>query len=111
MSTPEQIPTSQAATPAVNQPPAPDFGDVLRRMLAVSDKVSDLIFSPGRPPQIELIGKLQPVHIPGLEKLTPAHTAGISKLIIGSHLRGGHHATAAQNLENYGSADLSFSAP
>jgi twitching motility protein PilT len=46
-------------------------------MLAVSDKVSDLIFSPGRPPQIELISKLQPVAIPGLDKLTPAHTLGI----------------------------------
>ena len=29
-------------------------------MLEVSDKVSDLIFSPGRPPQIELVSKLQP---------------------------------------------------
>jgi twitching motility protein PilT len=74
-------------------------------MLAVNDKVSDLIFSPGRPPQIELVGKLQPVAIPGLEKLTPAHTAGISKVIIGNH------QTASQNLEKYGSADLSFSAP
>ena len=88
-----------------------DFGEVLRRMLAVSDKVSDLIFSPGRPPQVELIGRLQPVHIPGLEKLTPAHTAGISKLIISSHLRAGHNAAAAQNLEQYGSADVSFSVP
>jgi twitching motility protein PilT len=74
-------------------------------MLSVNDKVSDLIFSPGRPPQIELVGKLQPVAIPGLEKLTPAHTAGISKVIIGNH------QTAAQNLEKFGSADLSFSAP
>ncbi len=74
-------------------------------MLAVSDKVSDLIFSPGRPPQIELVGKLQPVAIPGLEKLTPGHTAAIAKLIIGTHQQ------AAQNLEKYGSSDLSFSAP
>ncbi len=110
MSTPEQ-PTSQTPSPAANQTPLPDFGDVLRRMLAVSDKVSDLIFSPGRPPQVELIGKLQPVHIPGLEKLTPAHTAGIAKLIIGSNMRAGHNAASAQNLEQHGSADLSFSAP
>ena len=52
-------------------------------MLRASDKVSDLIFSPGRPPQVELAGKLVPVRIAGLEKLTPAHTAGIAKLIIG----------------------------
>src|SRR5947208_5381437 len=110
MSTPEQ-PIPQMPSPAVNPTPVPDFAEVLKRMLAVSDKVSDLIFSPGRPPQVELIGKLQPVHIPGLEKLTPAHTAGISKLIIGSHVRAGHNIAASQNLEQHGSADLSFSAP
>jgi twitching motility protein PilT len=74
-------------------------------MLSVSDKVSDLIFSPGRPPQVELAGKLQPVGISGLEKLTPAHTAGIAKLILGNH------QTAVESLEKTGSADLSFSAP
>jgi len=48
---------------------------VLQKMLAVSDKVSDLIFSPGRPPQIELVGKLQPVENTGLEKLSAPQTA------------------------------------
>jgi twitching motility protein PilT len=74
-------------------------------MLRASDKVSDLIFSPGRPPQIELGGKLVPVRIAGLEKLTPAHTAGIAKLIIGNQ------QVALDTLENTGSADLSFSVP
>jgi twitching motility protein PilT len=78
---------------------------VLREMLRASDKVSDLIFSPGRPPQVELSGKLIPVKIPGLEKLTPAHTAGIAKLIIGNQ------TAPAESLEKTGSADLSFSAP
>ncbi|MDQ1640398.1 MAG: twitching motility protein PilT [Pyrinomonadaceae bacterium] len=82
-----------------------NFIAVLRQMLKTSDKVSDLIFSPGRPPQIELSGKLQPVHVPGLEKLTPAHTAGMAKIIIGNH------ENAAESLEKSGSADLSFSAP
>jgi len=82
-----------------------NLGTVLQRMLAVSDKVSDLIFSPGRPPQIELVGKLQPVEIPGLEKLTPVQTAGIAKIIIGNH------EEPAQSLEKFGSADLSFSVP
>ncbi len=91
-------------TPATGAPP-PNLVGVLQRMLSVSDKVSDLIFSPGRPPQIELMGKLQPVMIPGLEKLLPQHTAGIAKVIIGTHQR------AAESLEKYGSADLSFSAP
>ena len=74
-------------------------------MLSASEKVSDLIFSPGRPPQIELAGKLQPVVIPGLEKLTPAHTAGIAKVIIGNQ------QTVLEILEKTGSADLSFSVP
>jgi twitching motility protein PilT len=74
-------------------------------MLSVNSKVSDLLFSPGRPPQIELVGKLQGVPIPGLEKLTPAHTAGIAKLLIGNHQQ------AAETLEKNGSADLSYSAP
>jgi twitching motility protein PilT len=74
-------------------------------MLRASDKVSDLIFSPGRPPQVELSGKLVPVRINGLEKLTPAHTAGIAKLIIGNQ------QAALESLEKTGSADISFSAP
>lgn len=82
-----------------------NFVAVLRQMLKTSDKVSDLIFSPGRPPQIELAGKLLPVSVPGLEKLTPAHTAGMAKIIIGNH------ESAAESLEKSGSADLSFSAP
>src|SRR6185436_19717078 len=89
-------------TPA---PPALNFVAVLREMLRASDKVSDLIFSPGRPPQVELAGKLVPVRIPGLEKLTPAHTAGIAKLIIGNQ------QSAVDSLEKTGSADVSFSAP
>lgn len=93
-------PNSQATTP-----PPLNFIGLLRQMLKTSDKVSDLIFSPGRPPQIELAGKLQPVSVPGLEKLTPAHTASMAKLIIGSH------NNANESLEKSGSADLSFSAP
>ncbi len=96
--------TSISNPPDGGSPP-PNFIVVLRQMLRASDKVSDLIFSPGRPPQVELSGKLQPVKIPGLEKLTPAHTAAIAKLIIGNH------ETAGESLEKTGSADLSFSAP
>ncbi|MEN3327338.1 MAG: twitching motility protein PilT [Acidobacteriota bacterium] len=98
----QQPPTSTTQTPA---PPALNFIAILREMLRASDKVSDLIFSPGRPPQVELAGKLVPVRVPGLDKLTPAHTAGIAKLIIGNQ------QSAVDSLETSGSADLSFSAP
>jgi twitching motility protein PilT len=98
-----ELSTTSDSAPA--GPPPPNFVAVLRQMLAVSDKVSDLIFSPGRPPQVELTGSLQPVRINGLEKLTPAHTAGIAKLILGNQ------EIAIENLEKTGSADLSFSVP
>ena len=91
--------------PPPTAPPPLNFVAVLRQMLKASDKVSDLIFSPGRPPQIELAGKLEPVRIPGLEKLVPQQTASIAKLIIGNH------ESANESIEKTGSADLSFSAP
>lgn len=82
-----------------------NFSQVIQQMLAVSNKISDLIFSPGRPPQVELIGKLTPVSIPGMETLTPAHTTAIAKALIGNH------KIAEESLEKNGSADLSFSLP
>jgi twitching motility protein PilT len=98
---------SAIAEPPIQQPAAAplNFANVLKQMLAVSDKVSDLIFSPGRPPQIELVGKLQPVAVPGLDKLTPAHTFGIAKIMIGEN------ASATESLDKFGSADISFSVP
>src|SRR5512141_3050231 len=99
---------------AVQEPPiqettaaaAPlNLAKVLQQMLGVSDKVSDLIFSPGRPPQVELVGKLQPVRVEGLEKLTPAQTFGIAKIMIGDN------ASAGESLDKFGSADISFSVP
>jgi twitching motility protein PilT len=104
MSTP-QAPIVTSQTSANAPVPPLNFINVLQRMLAMSDKVSDLLFSPGRPPQVELIGKLQGVPIPGLDKLLPVHTAAIAKLIIGTH------QGAAESLEKLGSADVSFSVP
>ena len=82
-----------------------NLAKILQQMLGVSDKVSDLIFSPGRPPQVELVGKLQPVPIAGVDKLSPAQTFGIAKLIIGDN------ESATESLDKFGSADLSFSVP
>jgi twitching motility protein PilT len=80
-----------------------NFSQAVQYMLSISDKVSDLIFSPGRPPQVELIGKLTPIKMPGLEMLTPAHTAAIAKALIGNN------KAAEESLQSYGSADISFS--
>src|SRR5213079_2589795 len=95
---------SNQETPTVA--PAPlNLAKILQQMLEVSDKVSDLIFSPGRPPQIELVGKLQPVHVAGIEKLSPAQTFGIAKIMIADN------ASATESLDKFGSADISFSLP
>ena len=101
MSTIQQPPIRETTASAAQL----NLAKVLRQMLSVSDKVSDLIFSPGRPPQVELLGKLQPVPIAGLEKLTPPQIWSIAKLIIGQQ------EMATQSLEKYGSADISFSLP
>ncbi|HVZ16177.1 MAG TPA: ATPase, T2SS/T4P/T4SS family, partial [Terriglobales bacterium] len=66
---------------------------------------SDLIFSPGRAPQVELHGHLTAVNIPGLPMLQPEHTEQIAKDLIGSD----EHA--AETLKRTGSCDLSYSLP
>src|SRR5881398_238479 len=102
MSTTLEKPNQESTTST----PAPlNFAKVLQQMLEVSDKVSDLIFSPGRPPQVELVGRLQPVQIAGVEKLSPAQTFGITKIMIADN------ASATESLDKFGSADISFSLP
>jgi twitching motility protein PilT len=101
MSAIQEPPAQETTAP----PAALNLAKVLQQMLEVSEKVSDLIFSPGRPPQVELVSKLQPVPVAGLEKLTPAQTYAIAKLIIGNH------ETSLESLEKFGSTDLSFGVP
>ncbi len=92
---------------ANGQPPvsqnAQAFHNVLRRMLAVDPKISDLIFSPGRPPQVELTGDLQGVPIPGLERLTPPQIKMMADLMLSGNEQG------LETLEKKGSADISYS--
>jgi twitching motility protein PilT len=66
---------------------------------------SDLVLSPGRPPQVELHGKLTKVEIEGLPMLLPEHTAQIAHDLVGSD----EYAAAA--LKRTGSCDLSYSLP
>jgi twitching motility protein PilT len=82
-----------------------NFNRMLVTMISVSDKVSDLIFSPGKPPQVELNSRLTPVQIPGLELLQPAHTETIARVVTHGN------RTATESLANHGSADLSYSIP
>ncbi len=74
---------------------------VLKTMLQVSTQISDLIFSPGRPPQVELRGQLIPVQIPGLQVLGPEDTQRIATDLIN------HNKQATTALRDLGSCDTS----
>ncbi|MGH9783935.1 MAG: type IV pilus twitching motility protein PilT [Terriglobia bacterium] len=101
-------PPPVAAAPPAAAPPrpaqaAPVTDSVLAAMLSVSKQVSDLLFSPGRPPQVELNGELAPVKVQGLPVLTPDITAQIAVDLIGKN------KTAVEKLRTEGSCDISYS--
>ena len=78
---------------------------ILEAMLKMSDRVSDLNFSVGRAPQVEVDGQLVPINFPGLPKLTPYQTEMIAMYM----LRGDRELT--RTLMTNGSVDLSYSIP
>ncbi len=78
---------------------------LLLAMLQVSDRVSDLIFSPGSLPHVEVSGKLVPVPIPQLQFLSSEDTSRIAHELIG----GNRQALSA--LQEQGSCDISYSLP
>ncbi len=78
---------------------------ILEAMLKISDRVSDLNFSVGRPPQVEIDGQLAPVNFPNLPRLTPFQT----EMIALHMLRGDRELT--RTLLTNGSVDLSYSIP
>lgn len=79
--------------------------DLIVGMLRSGKGVSDLIFSPGRLPQVEMSGNLVPISVTGLTALTPMHTAQIAADLLANN------RVAAQALKEEGSADLSYSIP
>src|SRR5215207_6673367 len=78
---------------------------ILEAMLKMSERVSDLNFSVGRQPQVEVDGQLAPVNFPGLPRLTPYQT----EMIAMHMLRGDREAT--KTLVQNGSIDVSYSIP
>ena len=86
-------------------PPKVSTAAIVATMLQVSKQASDLIFSPGRPPQVEVGGQLKEVNIAGVGKLMPDATRRISADLIGNN------DIVAAKLEKEGSTDLSYSLP
>src|SRR5947199_6061315 len=86
--------TGRIATPAL-----------LGAMLRAEQKISDLIFSPGRPPQVQVYGQMIPVQVPGFTVLTPDDTRHIAADLIGDN------KTAITTLREHGACDISFGLP
>jgi len=97
------------------QPPAPPAAKttaapvptatIIASMLRASAKISDLIFSPGRAPQVEISGQLAQLKIAGVDVLSAEDTARIAGDLIG------HNAHAVEKLRLEGSCDISYSLP
>jgi len=75
---------------------------LIAAMLKSHSHVSDLIFSPGRPPQVEVSGQLVGLNFKGLECLSAADTKSIAYDIMGEN----EHPL--RKLDQDGSADLSY---
>ena len=71
-------------------------------MLRTAPQISDLFFSPGKPPLVEVHGKLAQV---GGRALTPDDTRRIANDLIGDN------QYAQKNLREHGSCDVSYSLP
>ncbi|MBZ5664100.1 MAG: PilT/PilU family type 4a pilus ATPase [Acidobacteriia bacterium] len=92
--------TAAAAAPA----PAPfSTAALLAAMLKASAKISDLFFTPGKPPLVEVSGKLMPAGTSRM--LTSDDTRHIASELIGKN------QVALDNLRQNGSCDVSYSLP
>jgi twitching motility protein PilT len=85
--------------------PAMATSALIVMMLSAGDGISDLIFSPGRPPQVEQHGVLMPVAIANLTVLQPADTARIARDLIGLQ------EYALRTLKEHVACDLSYALP
>jgi twitching motility protein PilT len=103
MGTPTQVAPAQAA-PAQVRPAERKFdtAQLITAMLKAHGHVSDLIFSPGRAPQIEVSGQLVELKFKGIECLSAQDPDNIARDLMGKN----EHPI--QKLENDGSADLSY---
>jgi twitching motility protein PilT len=78
---------------------------IIMTMLDAGDGVSDLVFSVGRPVQVERHGELTGVQIAGLPLLKQEHTAQIACQLIGGN------EAALRTLRDQGACDFSYAIP
>jgi twitching motility protein PilT len=101
----QAITANPEVSPAAPAAPKVSTPAIVATMLKTSKQVSDLIFSPGRIPQVEVNGQLKEVNIAGVGKLLPDATRRIAVDLIGTN------EIVASKLEKEGSTDLSYSLP
>ena len=82
-----------------------DVAPIIEQMLLISDNVSDLNFSCGQKPQVEISGSLYSASPLGMGKLTGFQTEMIAMSILRDN------PDAATQLANSGTADLSYALP
>jgi twitching motility protein PilT len=97
--------TSTAPPPAQPAQRVIHTAQLITAMLKSNGHVSDLIFSPGRAPQVEVSGQLVELKYKGLECLSAADTKSIAYDIMGEN----EHPL--RKLDQDGSADLSYGLP
>ncbi len=97
--------TQKALIPVVPKSTPMPLPVLLLAMLGVSNKVSDLILSPGSFPMVELSGKLAPVKLSGMSPLTPEDTRRIAYELIDGNKQ------ATDSLQTLGSCDISYRMP
>ncbi|MGA8222920.1 MAG: PilT/PilU family type 4a pilus ATPase [Candidatus Acidiferrales bacterium] len=108
--TAQSSPAALAAPTAAGAAPATPAGPVstpnlITAMVRAAKNTSDLIFSPGRAPQVEVSGQLMQLKIAGVGILTAEDTARIAGDLVG------RNAQAVQKLKEQGSCDISYSLP
>jgi twitching motility protein PilT len=79
--------------------------DVILALINSGDGISDLVFSPGRPPQVERHGNLVTVSVPQLPILRPEDTAGLASDLINGNEQ------VLRTLKEQGATDLSYALP
>ena len=97
-------PLEQATMPGAAQTLSLD--SVITTLVNASAGVSDLLFVVGRPPQVEVDGKLRAVAVEGLgETLQGPHVEAIAQKLMAGNER------LASDLKKFGSCDTSYGVP
>src|SRR4030095_15000504 len=89
----------------LSSPADVETAQLIATMLGAGSGISDLIFSPGRPPQVEQHGELTPVAVDGMSLLTPDDTCRVAHDVIAGN------AHALRTLTSDGACDVSYTIP